>query len=75
VYVLDVDENATTIYAEMVVALHRAGSPVPTNDLWIAAVAAREGATVLTYDARFERIARVGVRLLASEQRTPGEPG
>ena len=66
-YVLDVDENAATIYAEILNALRRAGSPIPTNDLWIAAVAAREGATVLTYDTHFERIARVSVRLLTRE--------
>lgn len=66
--VLDVDDDAARIYAEIVTALRRAGTPVPTNDLWIAAVAAREGATVLTYDSHFERISRVGVRVIPAER-------
>jgi tRNA(fMet)-specific endonuclease VapC len=57
---LTVDGEVSRHYAEMVVDLRRAGTPVPTNDLWIAATAARAGALVLTADAHFERITRVG---------------
>jgi tRNA(fMet)-specific endonuclease VapC len=64
VSVLDVDEEAATHYAELVVDLRRAGRPLPTNDVWIAALALRDGATVLTYDAHFEAMRRVGVRVL-----------
>ena len=39
-------------------------SPIPTNDLWIAAVAAREGAPILTCDRHFEHIARIGKLIL-----------
>jgi tRNA(fMet)-specific endonuclease VapC len=64
VTVLDIDDDASAIYAELVVELRRAGTPLPTNDIWIAAVAAREGAAVLTYDAHFTSIPRVATRLL-----------
>lgn len=64
VRVLSIDDAAAVAYAEIVAALRWAGTPIPTNDAWIAAVAAREGATVLTHDAHFERVARIGVRLL-----------
>jgi tRNA(fMet)-specific endonuclease VapC len=60
VEVLEVDAEATRHYAEIVVDLRRAGTPIPTNDVWIAATAAREGALVLTYDEHFEKISRVG---------------
>jgi tRNA(fMet)-specific endonuclease VapC len=66
VHVLDVDDEAAQIYAEIVVALRTAGTPVPTNDIWIAAVAAREGVHVVTYDAHFRLIARVGTDVLPS---------
>ena len=66
VEVLDVDDDASRIYAEIVLALRRAGTPVPTNDIWIASLAAREGAPVLTHDQHFSRIARVGTRLLTT---------
>ena len=64
VHELAVDGEVASIYAEIVVALRRAATPVPTNDIWIAATSARQGATVVTYDEHFSRIQRVGVQLL-----------
>lgn len=64
VEVLEVDDEAAQIYAQIVVAQRRAGKPVPTNDLWIAALAARVGAPVLTYDGHFAAIARISARVL-----------
>jgi len=43
-------------YASLVKALRNAGTPVPTNDIWIASVALAEGGRVLTRDAHFEKI-------------------
>lgn len=67
VRVLDVDDDASSAYADIVVELKRAGTPLPTNDIWIAALAAREGATVLTFDEHFERIRRVAKRILVAD--------
>jgi len=66
VHQLDVDSEAAQIYAEIIIALRAAGTPVPTNDVWIAAVAAREGVHVVTYDAHFGLIARVGTHVLSA---------
>jgi tRNA(fMet)-specific endonuclease VapC len=66
VEVLDVDDDAARIYAEIMVALRKAGTPLPTNDIWVAAVAVREGATVLTYDEHFRLIHRVGSTILSA---------
>lgn len=60
VEVLRVDAETSRHYAEIVAELRKAGMPVPTNDIWIAATAARNGTTVLTCDEHFERIGRVG---------------
>ena len=62
---LVVDEAVARIYAEIVTALRAARTPLPTNDLWIAATAARHGAAVLTYDAHFAQVQRVGAIVLA----------
>ncbi len=67
VEILAVDDEVARIYGEIVVALRKAGAPIPTNDIWIAATAARSGATVLTYDGHFQSVARVGTVLLFSE--------
>ncbi len=64
VEVLGLDHHVARIYAEIVVALRQAATPIPTNDIWIAAVTARAGATVLTYDSHFNAISRVGALVL-----------
>ncbi len=61
---LPVDGEIGKIYAEIVVQLRRRGTPVPSNDIWIAAAAARAGAAVLTYDSHFSAIERVGAVVL-----------
>ncbi len=61
---LVIDPAVSRIYAEIVATLRKAGIPLPTNDIWIAAVAARSGATVLTYDPHFNAISRVGSLVL-----------
>jgi predicted nucleic acid-binding protein len=60
VQVLPVDSETSRQYAEIVGELRKAGTPIPTNDIWIAATAARNGTAVLTCDDHFERIGRVG---------------
>jgi len=59
-----VDRDVARIYAEIVHALKTKGTPLPTNDIWIAAAAARVGATVLTFDKHFCAIERVGSLVL-----------
>ena len=43
-------------YARIFVQLRRAGTPVPDNDLWIAALALEHDLTLITRDRHFERI-------------------
>lgn len=69
VEVLAVEDDTARVYAEIVVASRRAGTPLPTNDIWVAATAVLAGATVLTFDGRFDAIARVGKLILAARCR------
>lgn len=66
VRLLEVDDEATHRYADLFADLRQIGKPIPTNDLWIAALALREGAVVLTFDQHFRSIPRVGTHVLAS---------
>src|SRR5258708_22136568 len=43
-------------YARLFVQLKRAGTPVPDNDLWIAALALEHDLVLITRDQHFERI-------------------
>ena len=64
VEIVAIDEDVAHIYGEIFAELRAKGRPLPTNDIWIAACAARAGATVLTFDAHFREIARVGALVL-----------
>jgi len=65
VKLLPVDDEVSRHYAEIVTDLRRAGTPIPTNDVWIAATAARVGAIVLTFDDHFAKVARAGSLVLS----------
>lgn len=61
VRVLALDEETADRYAIILNALRAAGTPVPTNDLWIAASAMQHGLKVLTTDAHFGKIPQVAL--------------
>jgi len=61
-----VDHEVGRIYAEIVRTLKAKGTPLPANDIWIAATAAHVGATVLTFDDHFRAIERVGLLVLSA---------
>lgn len=64
VEILAITEDVALIYGEIVVDLRHRGRPLPTNDIWIAATAARAGASILTFDRHFRDITRVGALVL-----------
>ena len=61
---LPVDGEVARIFGDMVSELRRRGSPLPSNDIWIAATCARAGATLVTFDSHFRSFPQVGVYLL-----------
>lgn len=56
VEVLDVDSEVARQYGEIFAQLRRAGTPIPTNDIWIAATTLRAGGHLLTFDRDFEQV-------------------
>jgi predicted nucleic acid-binding protein len=57
--VLTIDEETSERYAFILNALWAAGTPVPTNDIWIAASAMQHGLAVLTTDLHFLKISQI----------------
>lgn len=51
-----VDEETGDFYASILNNLRAAGTPIPTNDIWIAAAAFQHGYHLFTADAHFERV-------------------
>jgi tRNA(fMet)-specific endonuclease VapC len=54
--VLDTTASVARHYGRVFSALKRAGTPLPVNDIWIAATAMDCGGTLLTFDRDFGRI-------------------
>lgn len=65
VTVAEIGDRTSALYAELVRDLRHKGTPLPTNDIWIAATAVETGTTVLTYDEHFSLVSRVGCQVLA----------
>ncbi len=57
-------------YGLIYAGLRRAGTPVPVNDMWIAACAIDQGGCLVTFDRDFERIA--GLDRIVFEGIEPG---
>ena len=50
------DLTTSEYYGRVREALHRQGTPIPDNDIWIAACALQHGLPLATRDAHFERV-------------------
>jgi len=57
VEVAPLEEVTADRYSRIVMQLKKDGSPIPINDVWIAAQAMEHGAELLTSDRHFERVA------------------
>jgi len=51
-----IDVETADFYATILDNLRAAGTPVPTNDIWIAAVTFQQGYQILTKDQHFQLI-------------------
>ncbi len=54
--VLDITNETSTWYADIRSELRRAGQPVPTNDVWIAALCRQHNLPLLSRDKHFDYI-------------------
>jgi tRNA(fMet)-specific endonuclease VapC len=57
--VLDIQEPTTHHYAEISLELKRKGKPIPTNDLWIAALCRQHSLPLLSRDRHFDLVAGI----------------
>ncbi len=56
VVLYSVDIITADYYSEILSGLKKAGTPIPTNDIWIAAVAFQHGLKLFTKDVHFSFI-------------------
>jgi predicted nucleic acid-binding protein len=51
-------------YGQIFARLRQAGTPIPTNDIWIAAATIDAGAQLLTFDSHFQQVQDLDCTLL-----------
>jgi len=61
--ILDIDERTAVPYAAIRSELKRAGTPIPSNDIWIAALCRQHSLPLLTRDRHFDAVP--GIRRIA----------
>lgn len=54
--VLPIDDETTGHYAQVRAALKKAGRPIPSNDLWIAALCRQHRLPLMSRDQHFEAV-------------------
>ncbi|MFH0981337.1 MAG: type II toxin-antitoxin system VapC family toxin [Planctomycetota bacterium] len=59
VSVLLADEGTTHIYASLFADLRSAGTPIPTNDLWIAALVMQHELVLFSRDKHFDCLRQI----------------
>ncbi|MDE3019023.1 MAG: type II toxin-antitoxin system VapC family toxin [Nitrospirota bacterium] len=62
VTVLPIDDETADRWAVIAVSLRKAGTPISSNDIWIAASAMQYGLPILTSDSDFQKVPQVMVR-------------
>lgn len=64
VVTLGVSVQVARAYGRIFARLRRAGTPIPVNDLWIAAEALDCGGHLVSFDRHFERVEGLGCTIL-----------
>lgn len=59
--VMSPNDSTPEIYGRISAQLAQAGTPIPQNDIWIAAIALQSGLPLATTDAHFQQIAGLSV--------------
>ncbi len=70
-----IDEETSERYAVIFDFLRTAGTPIPTNNVWIAATAMQHSLQLVTRDAHFERVPQILTAVLGSEAAGPPSTG
>ena len=57
--ILDVDEQTTIFYSAVRRELKKAGTPIPSNDVWIAALCRQHSLPLLSRDHHFDAVSGI----------------
>ena len=63
VAMIETSQDVAHRYGKLFAELRRAGTPIPVNDIWIAAATMTVGAQLITFDRDFEAVAGLSLAL------------
>lgn len=66
VRIIAIDEDTSDRYAVILNSLWQAGTPIPTNDIWIAASAMQYGLKLVTTDKHFSFVSQVIIECIVN---------
>lgn len=61
VQIISVDLDVARKFGDIFASLRKKGTPIPTNDIWIAASCMSVGGTLLTSDQHFKNVEQIQV--------------
>ena len=61
-------EKTALLYGDLMDSLRKAGTKIPTNDVWIGAYAKEMDVSILSFDHHMQALIPHGVRLLETEE-------
>jgi tRNA(fMet)-specific endonuclease VapC len=64
VFILSPDEQTTFFYADLYSYLRKKGKPIPTNDIWIAALVLQHNVVLFDRDSDFDHLPQLARRPL-----------
>lgn len=64
VRIYDIDDETAEFYAEVLYGLRAKGTPIPTNDIWIAATAFQNGMKLFSKDRHFWQVAGLNLEVV-----------
>jgi tRNA(fMet)-specific endonuclease VapC len=71
VRVLNATSKTAEIFGQLKATLKKTGTPLPINDVWIAAHAMETGSSIVTYDNHFDKITGLRLWRRLTEEKEP----
>lgn len=64
VQIINVNEDVARKFGDIFADVRKKGTPIPTNDIWIAACCMSVGGTLLTADRHFNKVSQIQTELI-----------
>ena len=58
---VNIDNNTSEYFAQIFKELRKKGNPIPTNDMWICAIARQYNFAIFSYDAHFNNVGGITI--------------